>query len=170
MKITVLNGSPRKINTTFMVDAFVAGAEEAGHTVEVIQVGKMNIAGCMGCEYCHGKGEGQCIQKDDMEKVYPAYADCDMIVFASPIYYFTMTAQIQAAIQRMYSIMQLPKATRAALLLSSMSPDVYDGAIGEYKGILGFMGIEDAGIFTAKDPENGSEELRKTIYEFARGL
>ena len=170
MKITVLNGSPRKMNTTFMVDAFVKGAEEAGHTVEVIQVGKMKIAGCLGCEYCHGKGEGQCIQKDDMEKVYPAYQDCDMIVFASPIYYFGMTAQITAATQRVYALMKWPKATKAALLLSSMSPNVYDGAIGTYKGILGFTGIEDMGIFTAKDPENGSEALQKEIYDVAKSL
>lgn len=170
MKITVLNGSPRKQNTSFMVDAFVKGAEEAGHKVEVLQVGKMKINGCLACEYCHGKGEGQCIQEDDMDKVIPAYQDCEMIVFASPIYYFGMSAQIEAAIQRCYSIMKPPKATKAALLLSSMSPNVYDGAIGQYKGILGFMGIEDMGIFTAKDPENGSEELEKTIYEFAKGL
>ena len=170
MKITVLNGSPRKKNTTFMVDAFVKGAEEAGHKVEVVQVGKMKINGCLGCEYCHGKGEGQCIQEDDMDKVIPAYQDCDMIVFASPIYYFGMTAQMEAAIQRVYSIMKPPKATKAALLLSSMSPGVYDGAIGQYKGILAFMGIEDMGIFTAKDPENSTEELQKTIYDFAKGL
>lgn len=170
MKITVLNGSPRKQNTSFMVDAFVAGAEEAGHTVEVIQVGKMKIGGCLGCEYCHGKGEGQCIQKDDMEKVYPAFADCDMIVFASPIYYFGMTAQITAATQRVYAMMKWPKATKAALLLSSMSPNVYDGAIATYKGILGFTGIEDAGVFTAKDPENSTDELKQTIYDFAKGL
>lgn len=170
MKITVLNGSPRKKNTTFMVDAFVKGAEEAGHKVEVVQVGKMKINGCLGCEYCHGKGEGQCIQEDDMAKVIPAYQDCDMIVFASPIYYFGMSAQIEAAIQRVYSIMKPPKATKAALLLSSMSPGVYDGAIGQYKGILAFMGIEDMGIFTAKDPENSTEELQKTIYDFAKGL
>ncbi len=170
MKITVLNGSPRKQNTTFMVDAFVKGAEEAGHTVEVIQVGKMKIGGCLGCEYCHGKGEGQCVQKDDMDKVYPAYADCDMIVFASPIYYFGMTAQITAATQRVYAMMKWPKATKAALLLSSMSPNVYDGAIATYKGILGFTGIEDAGVFTAKDPENSSAELEKTIYDFAKSL
>lgn len=170
MKITVLNGSPRKMNTSFMVDAFREGAEAAGHTVEEVQVGKMKIAGCLGCEYCHGKGEGQCVQKDDWEKVRPAVEDCDMIVFASPIYYFTMTAQIQAAIQRLYCIMQFPKATKAAMLLSSMSPDVYDGAIGEYNGILSFMGIEDAGVITAKDPENGSDELKAQIVDFASKL
>jgi len=170
MKITILNGSPRKMNTTFMVNAFKEGAEAAGHTVEEVQVGKMKIAGCLACEYCHGKGEGKCIQKDDWDRVRPALEDCDMIVLASPIYYFTMTAQLQAAIQRMYCIMQFPKATKAALLLSSMSPEVYDGAIGEYKGILNFMGIEDAGIITAKDPENSTEELKEKIVGFASKL
>lgn len=170
MKITVLNGSPRKQNTSFMVEAFKEGAEAAGHTVVECQVGKMNIAGCLACEYCHGKGEGQCVQKDDFEKLRPALEDCDMIVFASPIYYFGMTAQITSAIQRLYCMMKFPKATKAALLLSSMSPNVYDGAIGTYKGILGFMDIEDAGIITAKDPENSTEELKAQIVEMAKGL
>ena len=93
-----------------------------------------------------------------------------MIGFASPIYYFGMTAQITAATQRVYAMMKWPKATKAALLLSSMSPNVYDGAIATYKGILGFTGIEDAGVFTAKDPENRSAELEKTIYDFAKSL
>ena len=62
----------------------------------------MKIAGCMGCGYCHTKGSGTCVQKDDLEKIMPAYTDADMIVFASPVYYFTMTAQMEAAIQRVY--------------------------------------------------------------------
>ena len=69
MKIAVFNGSPRKQNTSALVDAFVEGANEAGHDVEVYQVGKMKIAGCLGCEYCHTKGEGSCVQKDDLEKI-----------------------------------------------------------------------------------------------------
>ena len=97
MKIAILNGSPRKQNTAAMVEAFAEGAKSAGHQVEVYHVGKMKIAGCLGCEYCHGKGEGKCIQKDDLEKLMPAYLESDMIVFASPIYYFTMTAQLEAA-------------------------------------------------------------------------
>jgi multimeric flavodoxin WrbA len=170
MKITVLNGSPRKENTSAMVDAFVEGAQEAGHEVEVPQVGKMKIAGCMGCEYCHGKGEGQCIQKDDWQKVQPAYEDCDMVVFASPIYYFTLTAQMEAAIQRVYCIGQPPKATKAAMLLSSGSPGVYDGAIAQFKGYTGFTGIENAGVITAAGDENQSEAKLAEIREFAKNL
>ena len=129
MKIAVLNGSPRKGTTTAMVQAFREGAEAAGHVVEEYQVGKMKIAGCLACEYCHTKGEGTCIQKDDLEKILPAYKEADMIVFASPIYYFTMSAQIEAAIQRVYCIGKPLKAKKAALLLTSGSPGVYDSAI-----------------------------------------
>ena len=170
MKILVLNGSPRKQNTAAMVAAFAEGAQEAGHEVECIEVAKLKIGGCRACEYCHGKGEGACVQKDDMDKVYPAYADCDMVVFASPIYYFTMTAQIEAAIQRLYAIMKFPKATKAALLLSSMSPNVYDGAIGQYKSMTGFLGLEDMGIITANGDENGSEAKLAEIRELAKSL
>ncbi len=81
----------------------------------------MKITGCFGCEYCHTKGEGSCVQKDDLEKIMPAYKEADIIVFASPIYYFTMTAQMEAAIQRVYCVGKPLKAKKAALLLSSMS-------------------------------------------------
>ena len=170
MKITVLNGSPRKQNTAAMVEAFAEGAKAAGHEVEVIQVGKMKINGCLACEYCHGKGAGQCIQKDDMEKVMPAYKDCDMIVFASPIYYFDMTAQLSAAIQRVYAIGKPTKATKAALLLSSASPNPVEGAIATYKTMIGYMGLEDAGIITAAGDENGSEAKLTEIRDFAKAL
>lgn len=58
-KVMLINGSPRKANTSAMVDAFVQGAQEAGHEVEVLHIGKMKIAGCIACEYCHTKGNGQ---------------------------------------------------------------------------------------------------------------
>ena len=170
MKITVLNGSPRKQNTAAMVEAFAEGAKAAGHEVEVIQVGRMKIAGCLACEYCHGKGEGKCIQRDDMEKVMPAYKDCDMIVFASPIYYFDVTAQLSAAIQRVYAIGKPAKATKAALLLSSASPNPFEGAVATYRTMIGFMGLEDAGIITAAGEENGSEAKLREISDFARAL
>lgn len=170
MKITVLTGSPRKVNTNAMVDAFKAGAEEAGHEVTVLDVGKMKIAGCLACEYCHTKGDGECIQKDDMEKVYPALEECEAIVFASPIYYFTMTAQLQAAIHRIYAIDHPPVATKAAMMLSSMSPDVYDGAIGEYNGILDYMALEDRGIVTVCDPDNRTEEVLNKCRELGKNM
>lgn len=170
MKIAVLNGSPRKVNTSAMVQAFVDGAKAAGHEVEELQVGKMNIAGCLACEYCHTKGKGTCIQKDDLEMILPAYKEADMIVFASPIYYFAMTAQMEAAIQRVYCIGKPLKAKKAALLLSSGSPGVYDGAVAQFKAYMGYAGIEVAGIITANGDENKSATKLDEIKAFAKAL
>jgi len=93
-----------------------------------------------------------------------------MVVFASPIYYFGMTAQLSAAIQRVYAIGKPVKATKAALLLSSASPNPYDGAVATYKGILAFTGLEDSGILTAAGEENGSEAKLAEIRAFAKTL
>ena len=130
----------------------------------------MKIAGCLACEYCHGKGEGKCIQKDDIEKVMPAYQGSDMIVYASPIYYFDLTAQLSAGMQRVYCIGKPPKATTAALLLSSASPNPYEGAIVTYKNTLSYMGIAVAGVLTAAGAENGSNEKLEEIKAFAKAL
>jgi len=170
MKIAVFNGSPRKENTAALVEAFREGAEAAGHEVEVLHVGQMKIAGCLGCEYCHTKGEGTCVQKDDIEKILPVYKEADMVVFASPIYYFTMTAQMEAAIQRVYCIGKPSKAKKAALLLSSGSPGVYDGAVAQFKGYMAYAGIDIAGIITANGEENKSEAKLNEVKEFAKAM
>lgn len=169
MKIAILNGSPRKENTAAMIEAFREGAEEAGHEVEVLHVGKMKINGCLACEYCHTKGEGKCIQKDDLEKIMPAYLESDMVVFASPIYYFAPTAQLEAAWQRVYCIGKPAKATKAALLLSSGS-GAYDAAIAQYKAFTGYVGIQDMGVCTATGDENKSEAKLSEIKAFAKTL
>ena len=169
MKIAILNGSPRKENTAAMIEAFREGAEEAGHEVEVLHVGKMKINGCLACEYCHTKGEGKCIQKDDLEKIMPAYLESDMVVFASPIYYFAPTAQLEAAWQRVYCIGKPAKATKAALLLSSGS-GAYDAAIAQYKAFTGYVGIQDMGVCTATGDENKSEAKLAEIKAFAETL
>ena len=171
MKILVLNGSPHTDGaTSFMVKAFAEGALAAGHEVECLHVGRMKIAGCLGCEYCHTKGEGKCIQKDDMEKLIPAYLDSDMIVYATPVYYFGMTAQLAAAIQRVYCIGKPAKATKAALLISSGSPDSGKGAVETYKTILGFMGIEDCGVCCLAGEENKNEAKLAAIRDWAKSM
>ncbi len=81
-----------------------------------------------------------------------------------------MTAQLAAAIQRMYCIGKPAKATKAVLLLSSASPNPFAGAIGTFEGLCAFTGIENAGIFTAAGDENKSEAKLKEIFEFAKAL
>ena len=158
MKILILNGSPRPNgNTAALIAAFAEGAQAAGNDVTVFDVCQKQIAGCKGCEYCHTKGNGSCIQKDDMQELYPLLADAEMLVLASPIYYFGLSAQLQAAIHRTYAIGMPPKLKKAALLLSSGSDDVYDGAVFEYTKLCEWIHLENVGILTAHGEENKSE-------------
>ena len=165
MNVLILQGSPRANgNTAWMAEEYKKAAEAAGHRVTLVNVARKKIAGCLACEFCHGKGNGACIQKDDMQELYPLLAEAEVLVLASPVYYFTMSAQIQAPVQRIYNMNKPPKLKKMALLLSSYSPDVYDGAIGEYRGICGYWGVGDTGVVTAKiDEQKTDETLRKVV-------
>lgn len=130
MNILVLNGSPRlNGNTMHMVKAFKKGAEDAGHSVDIENVAHMNIHGCLACEYCRTKEKAVCVQKDDMQKLYQKILEADMLVFASPIYYFTLSAQLQSVIHRTYAIDVPKNIQKTALIMSSGSAFVYGLAI-----------------------------------------
>ena len=161
MKIIVLNGSPRPDgNTAAMINAYREGAERAGHSVSVFDICRMNIKGCLACEYCHTKAFRTCVQQDDMQKIYPVLDEADMIVLASPVYYHGFSGQLQCAINRIYAPGYPKRLRKAALLLSSGSKGVYDGAIYAYQNsFLDYLHLEDMGIFTAAGEENKSEAL-----------
>lgn len=170
MKILVLNGSPRpKGNTAEMVAVFKDAAEKAGHTVDAVDVCRMDIKGCLACEYCHGKGQGTCVQKDDMKKIYELLKDTEMLVLAAPIYYHNISGQLKCVIDRFYSALYptAPKTLKkAAMFLSSGDDDMFVGAQFSYDGdFLGYLGLEGMGIFTNHD-ENYLEKIR----EMAVGL
>ncbi|MEG0830659.1 MAG: flavodoxin family protein [Anaerovoracaceae bacterium] len=149
MKILVISGSPRKGgNTDIMVEAFVSGAKKNGNEVTVKNVGAMSINPCKDCEYCFGH-DGECIQKDDMTEVIEAVDKAEMLVLATPIYWFGMSSQIKLPIDRLYArAMKGFNIKCAALLADSMSEGVFSGPIAEYKGICAYLKWEDKGIIT----------------------
>ena len=166
MNIVILQASPRATgNTAWMAEQFKKAAEAAGHNVTVVNVARKKIAGCLACEYCHTKGNGACIQKDDMQELYPLMAQAEALVLAAPIYYFTLCAQIQAPIQRMYCVNSPAKVKKMALLMSSYSSGVYDGAIAEYRDICNYWHVEDCGIITAKNDEQKTDDTLQRIVD-----
>ena len=171
MKVLILNGSPRaKSNSGAFAQAFKEGAESAGHEAEVLNIAKMKIAGCLACEYCHKVGKGQCVQKDDMQNVYPKLAEADLIVFCSPIYYWSISGQMQNLITRFYAPFK-PAARKYALILSSGSPDVYDGPIAQFKSMVGFFGAELLPVKTfCGRGDQATEENLAAIREFAASV
>lgn len=104
-KIVILNGSPRrKGNTSALVREFTKGAESVGNTVTEFFLDSMNIHSCKGCFGGHSSKACPCVQKDDMAQIYPAVKDCDVIVLATPLYYWNMSGQIRTAIDRLFAL------------------------------------------------------------------
>lgn len=98
-KVLILSGSPRKNgNSDLLCDEFAKGAAEAGHNVEKIRVAEKNIGYCRACYAC--RNTGICAIKDDMAEIMQKMIDCDVMVLASPVYFYSIDAQLKAVIDR----------------------------------------------------------------------
>lgn len=119
MKITVLTGSPRRNgNSTYLAEQFIKGAEEQGHEVFRFDCAFRQVEPCRACNRCGMDGPG--ISNDDFQELRPHLIGADMVVFATPMYYFGFSAQMKRVIDRFYAINGQIKgaAKRAALLMT----------------------------------------------------
>ena len=91
-KVLILSGSPRKGgNSDILCDEFARGAQEAGNEVEKIRVASKKIHPCSACYYCRDHG-GECVHKDDMAVILQKMIDADVLVLASPVYFYSIDA------------------------------------------------------------------------------
>lgn len=172
MKVLVLNGSARKEGgTAAMATAIARGAREAGHDVDVLDIARMDIHGCLGCEFCRTRGGGRCVQRDGMDEVYPLWDAADVIVIASPVYYGSFSGQMHCLVHRTYAG-DKPKGCKAmALLLCSGSKGVYEASERIYHGFMqGYYQVQDLGVIEATTEEAKSEEVAARLEELGRSL
>ncbi len=98
-KVLIISASPRTGgNSDLLCDQFKKGAEEAGNTVEKVQLQKQKIGGCLACYGC--RGTGVCVQKDDMEELLDKMVEADVLVLATPVYFYSMDGQLKTMIDR----------------------------------------------------------------------
>ena len=148
--ILVLTGSPRKGgNSDKLADAFISGAEQAGHTTVKYVTAHKNIKGCIDCKTCFSKGVA-CSVPDDFNELAPLVEQADMIVFATPLYWFTFPAQIKAALDKFHSFLvggKILKIQECALLVCGGDPDpsCHEGIVASYKLIARHMKWRDIG-------------------------
>ena len=148
MNILILSGSPRRGgNTELLVEAFVKGASQKHH-VEVVSVHDYKVNPCMGCNACFKNENNACIQKDDMSLIYDKMAVADMLVIASPVYFYGLSAQLKAVIDRFHNpIRDTYHIKKTALLFvgAASLPELFDGILAQYQLCLNFFKLEDAG-------------------------
>jgi hypothetical protein len=110
MKVLVFNGSPRKSSgtTDVLLEAFIEGAKSSGADVEKHHIVDLKINGCRGCFNCWWVTPGECVQKDDMEKILPAIAGADVMLLGTPIYGRNVTHYLQKLLERTF-VFSLPE-------------------------------------------------------------
>lgn len=176
MKILVITGSPRKNgNSNTLADNFIKGAQEAGHSVVRFDSAFKNVHPCIACNKCGMKG--QCVFKDDFEFVKENIIDADAVVFVSPMYYFGISAQIKAVIDRFYAINgQIHVSKKAALIMTYADTSTKEAQpiINHYETLLNYLGWSDAGkviasgVWTAGDINH--TQYPKQAYELGKKI
>ncbi|WP_085833725.1 flavodoxin family protein [Clostridium merdae] len=175
MNILVITGSPRKGgNTEIMADVFAQAARTAGHTVIIKNLSQLKVAPCIACQYCFTH-DGECVQKDDMNSILKDLDTADMLVLASPIYWFDISAQTKCFIDRMYAFGRKGFHIQSiAMLLNSGADNVYAAAEAQLKAISSYLKWEIKGIIkapnmTEKGSIQNSPDLQK-VRDFAVSL
>lgn len=147
MKILVLTGSPRKGgNSATLADNFIKGAEQTGHKVVRFDAAFKNVHPCIGCNKCGM--DGPCIFQDDFNFVRENIVDADVVVFATPMYYFGISAQLKAVIDRFYAINgQIHRPKKAVLLMTyaNTAASEAEPIKKHYEVLLKYLGWQDAG-------------------------
>lgn len=148
--ILVLIGSARVGgNTHLLADAFIKGATKAGHEVVRYEVGRKNIKGCIGCDTCYSKGT-PCTFDDDFNDIAPKIEKADVIVFATPLYWFNFPSKLKGVIDKMYSFIIGGKkinVKESVLLVCGEDTDesAFDGIISTYTKINAYQQWTDIG-------------------------
>ncbi|MDK2968192.1 MULTISPECIES: flavodoxin family protein [Lacrimispora] len=175
MNILVVTGSPRKNgNTEIMASAFAISAKEAGHEVTVKNLSILKVEPCLACTYCFSH-DGVCIQNDDMNSILTDLDQADMLVLASPVYWFDVSAQTKCFIDRMYAFGKKGFHIKSiAMLLNSASDGVYDAATAQLNSICAYLKWENKGVLTISGMnEKGSmlsSEGLNNVRNFAMNL
>lgn len=151
-KIAVLLGSPRKNgNTEILVNSFVSGIDMKKNSVEVIRVTENKVGGCIGCNFCYRDSDHNCIQKDDMQELYKKLADADVIVIATPIYFYGVSSQLKSIVDRLHNPIRNTFKVKALVLLAVCAdtiPSVFNSVREMYHSILSYFSLKNAGEIT----------------------
>jgi multimeric flavodoxin WrbA len=181
--ILIVNGSPRKKgNSATLAQQVALGAQVAGAQVETVFLHGLDIHPCNACDVCLKTGGPACVIDDDMQALYPKLLEADVIVLASPIYWFTVSAQTKLFMDRCYAF-EGPdknplKDKRYAIVLAYGDSDPFSSgavnALRTFQDGLAYIGAEIAGTVYGSASKPGeiaqNEELMEKAYQLGKRL
>ena len=175
--ILVITGSPRKGgNSDLLAEAFAKGAGAKGHSVTLFRAASKKIGGCTACGRCWSKGQA-CVVTDGFTELEPLLEAADAVVFASPLYWFSFSTQIKAAIDKLNAY-DSPKTLRplkvreSALLVCGAGDDprIFDGIRASYASMCAYLNWQDAGVVAITGVQEKGDILQSSGLEQAEQL
>ncbi len=127
------------------------------HNVTVIHVSELFINFCVGCNSCFRREGNRCFQQDDMQKIFPVLSEADVMVFASPVYFYGISAQLKTLLDRLHTPLRNSfKVKQTALLLvgAATLPELFDSILAQYRLLLNFFHLEDVGTVLVRGVKN----------------
>lgn len=162
-KILIALGSPRKNgNSTLLAHKAAEGIENAGGAYEMLHLHALDIKSCKACDWCRGNIGSFCVTKDDMQPIYPKLREAEGLIIASPVYWFTVSAQAKLFMDRWYAFVDsegyLFRGKGIGIILSFGDSDVFtSGAVNALRTFQDAFGYVEARIIgsvygSANDP------------------
>ncbi len=169
-RVLILAGSPRKNgNSAALCRSFASGAEESGHQVETIYLGEKKIGYCRACYHCQ-KSNGVCIIKDDMAEILDRMNAADVLVMASPVYFYSVSAQMKALIDRTVAQWLTIKNKEFYYIMTSAedSDTVMDCTLECLRGLAACLeGSVERGVICGKGVTGPGEAEHKPVMQEA---
>ena len=182
-KILILNGSPRlNGNTSALIEEFTKGVKLNGNDIIKFDLDRMNIHCCKGCLKGGKNPDSPCSQKDDMDKIYPHYKEADILVLASPMYYWSFSAQLKIFIDRIFAVTEIdpnyktPYKECFMLMAAEGNNDNNSKPVIEYyQSLLNYLGWKDLGYLIAGGVFNigdikGEEKFLHKAFEMGKAI
>lgn len=176
-RILVLIGSPRKGGNTELLARAFTEAAGSRHEVELISVADYRIHPCTGCNSCSASEGHRCFQEDGMQQIYGKLKQADTLVIASPVYFYGISAQLKALVDRLHTPMRNDFGIqKLGLILVGAAdlPDLFDPILLQYRMILRFFHLDDAGTVLVRGAKDKGDVLStegiRTAREMGRKL
>lgn len=174
--ILILSSSPRKNgNSQLLCEQFQKGAEAKGHQVTLVRLMEKKIGFCYACDACMRNG-GVCVQKDDMAELLELFQRADVLVFATPVYFYGISAQMKTFIDRTYPIWQhLGKKEVYYIISAGLGTDIVERSLGDLDGFVEHLEeYQIAGRLYATDVMDAGmvkeQEIFRNAYEMGYGV
>ncbi len=140
--VFIVSSTPRKNgNSEVLAEAFARGATEAGHNVKKVSIRDMELKFCIGCLYC--QSHGGCVLKDGMNALYNDVRNADVLVFATPVYYYGMSGQLKTFLDRLNPLFSRENKFKEVYLLATAADDDENAVGGTEKGVQGWIDCFD---------------------------